>query len=411
MSESPVHGIVITPPGQISIEKGESLGVGVPPVLDLDLAAAQIARPMVATCGIVRATEPDRHRAFNFVAERFLLPELQERNARSGRKLPSVVRSALVILPLEDPARPQVLLNQEVVVRSRDQTASEDVLLGEGFQPQNIYDLTGLELGGVRVGQDGFFWITPETGGHALYFNLVPLLGQRLSEEQEAELQQAILDAMAQEYLRSYFRRGFDDEAGVRQRIAQAGWVPAPLLLPDPWLEMVDSYTRGEPDVVDLAAAAFSPDRAGAVLDLWCRDEPFAADRPFLERGIERYFAGDYISAVSVVLPRIEGIMNAVRRNAGLRAEDSVRKALVTLDSLSSGRLKGRWLRSEVLQHFESFVNEFLDKGPSARAKGPLLKRGRHGHAHGATSAEAYDQRYALQVILAIDALHFILRR
>jgi hypothetical protein len=411
MGESPVHGIIIVPRGQVKVEEGQSLDAGIPPTLDLDLAADQIKRPMLATCGIVRSPEPDRHPAFRFVAGRFLLPELERRRARLNKRLLAVIRSALVILPAEDPTQARVLLNQEVEVRSQDRATTGGVLLGEGFRPENTYDLAGLELDGLQAGRDGFFWVVPEPGGHALYFNLLPLLDHRLPEEQEAELHRAILDTMAQEYLRAFFRRGFDADAEVRQRLAQEGWVPSPLLLPDPWLEMVDSFTRGEPDVTDLAAAAFPSERAEAVLDLWCRDQPFTADRPFLERGIERYFAGDYISAVSVMLPRIEGIMNAVRRDAGLRAENSVRQALTTLDSLSSGPLKGRWLRSEVLQHFESFVHAFLDSGPSARAKGPLLKRGRHGHAHGATSAAAYDQRYALQAILAIDALHFILRR
>ncbi|MGH7528236.1 MAG: hypothetical protein ACREMX_16200 [Gemmatimonadales bacterium] len=45
------------------------------------------------------------------------------------------------------------------------------------------------------------------------------------------------------------------------------------------------------------------------MLNSWIADEPFASDRGFLERGIERYQAGDYISAVSVLLPRIEGRM------------------------------------------------------------------------------------------------------
>jgi hypothetical protein len=43
-------------------------------------------------------------------------------------------------------------------------------------------------------------------------------------------------------------------------------------------------------------------------------------------------------------------------------------------------------------------------------APGASRTRGRHAHAHGATGDPQYDQLYALKIILALDALHFVAR-
>lgn len=338
----------------------------------------------------------------------FFLPEVAARDEAGGAEL----GGALVVFPAEAPHEHRVYLNDEVRIRA-DARAKYGEVAGGPLRSGDLYDLANLRLEGVREGQDGFFWVTQEPGRFALYFDLVPVLkDEEMAAEARTELTVRIMDAMAQEYLRGFLRHAFEADEGVQERMAVDGWVPAPALLPEPWASMSRAYAEGrDADAEALAADAAPRERVDGMVSAWCADEPFTSERPFLEAAVDRYFAGDYISSVSVALPRLEGIANRVRRDNQLRAENSVSKAMADLDAVSSGPTKGRWLREQVLERFGAFVERFLNAHTNARAQGPILTRGRHGHAHGASDASVYDRRYALQVLLALDALHFVLKR
>ncbi|MET0399602.1 MAG: hypothetical protein ABW277_22620 [Longimicrobiaceae bacterium] len=408
------NGILIAPPGQTKIPEGSHIKAAVPPVMDLDEASTRIDGPMLALCGVVRSAEPDRHPAFSYVRDAFVLPELAGR-AAEGQAPDSTpgIGGALVVFPAEAPPQRRVYLDDEVRVHAEVRVKYGAVRAGEPLRAGDLYDLANLRLEGVREGKDGFFWVTQEPGRFALYFDLVPVLGgEGMGAEVREALHREILDGMAQELLRGFLRLAFEEGAQVQEGMAADGWVPAPGLLPEPWTSMCRAYGEGrQGDAEALAAGAFTAERADLMLDAWCADEPFASERGFLETAVRRYFAEDYISSVSVALPRLEGIANRVRRDNQLRAENSISRAMEGLDDLSSGPTKGRWLRGQVLERFEVFVERFLDRHTNARAQGAVLVRGRHGHAHGASDASVYDRRYALQVLLAVDALHFILKR
>jgi hypothetical protein len=402
------NGIMIAPPGMAKIPKGSEIKTGVPPAMDLDEAARLVEGPMLALCGVVRSDDPDQHPAFQYVRDAFFLPEVAARDQDDGTEL----GGALVVFLAEAPHEHRVYLNDEVLIRA-DARAKYGEVVGGPLRSGDLYDLANLRLEGVREGQDGFFWVTQEPGRFALYFDLVPVLkDEEMAAQARTELTVRIMDAMAQEYLRGFLRHAFEADEGVQERMAVDGWVPAPALLPEPWAAMSRAYAEGrDADAEALAADAAPRERVDAMVAAWCADEPFTSERPFLEAAVDRYFAGDYISSVSVALPRLEGIANRVRRDNQLRAENSVSKAMADLDAVSSGPTKGRWLRGQVLERFGAFVERFLNAHTNARAQGPILTRGRHGHAHGASDASVYDRRYALQVLLALDALHFVLKR
>lgn len=405
-------GILIGPEG-MPIPEGTELLVGIPPALDLEEATALLDRPMVALCGIARSANPSEHPTFEYVRDAFLLPEIARRHQATPAGVPvDGIGGALVVFPSDVPGERCVYLNGEVRVKAGARMKYTGVEAGAPIRVSDLYDLSDLRLEGVREGTDGFFWVTQEPGRWALYFDLVPLAGDQVPDDARAELHAEIMDAMAQEHLRSFLRHAFEVDVGVQERMAKDGWVPSPALLPEPWAPMCRAYAEGhDAEAEEMAAAWVTRERVDAMLAAWVADEPFTSERPFLERTIRHYFEGDYISAVAVALPRLEGVANRVRRDGQLRAEKNVVKAMKNLDAVSSGATKGRWLRGEVLERFEAFVKRFLDRHTDARAAGPVLERGRHGHAHGASDASVYDRRYALQVLLAFDALHFILRR
>lgn len=139
-------------------------------------------------------------------------------------------------------------------------------------------------------------------------------------------------------------------------------------------------------------------------------EEPFASDRRFLEIGVERYKSADFISTVSVLLPRIEGLANRVRNSRGIGARDSISEVFKSLDQLASADMRDGYLATRIREEFEALIASFLLVRFKPSAPSAATTRGRHAHAHGATGDPHYDQSYALKIILAIDALHFVAR-
>jgi hypothetical protein len=184
---------------------------------------------------------------------------------------------------------------------------------------RDMFDLRSFALDGVDMQTDGFAWIRPERNGWALYFNFIPNGGAivRISAEDRTAVMRSVQDAIAQEMSPTFLHGVFAEGSQGRSQMATDRWCPTPILLPEPWKEMTAAYTSGKPDeATSLAVAAVSFPELDTMQATWVAEEPFASDRAFLERGIERYKAGDYISAISVLLPRRVSPIASVR-NAG----------------------------------------------------------------------------------------------
>jgi hypothetical protein len=157
---------------------------------------------------------------------------------------------------------------------------------------------------------DGFVWLRREPGGWTLYFNFLPSSGFEgdLPEEAKQQVMRAVRDAVAQEMLRAFLHGVFAEDEKVRSAMAADGWCPTPILPARPLAADVRGVSpRGSVRGGGPGRRGRGPGELDTMLASWVSEEPFASDRRFLEIGVERYKAADYISAVSVLLPRIEG--------------------------------------------------------------------------------------------------------
>ena len=97
--------------------------------------------------------------------------------------------------------------------------------------------------------------------------------------------------------------------------------------------------------------------------------------------------AGDYISTVSVLLPRIEDLGNRVREKRGLGARDKISQVFDSLDELASADVRDGYIATRIREEFGGVITSFLMVHFRPSAPGARAARGRHAHAHGTTGA------------------------
>jgi hypothetical protein len=283
---------------------------------------------------------------------------------------------------------------------------------GDPVTTADIFDIRSLWFEGVDRERDGFLWIRGDRHGVELFFNFLPARDDASPitaafAEQAAAVSAAVRRAMGRAVLRRLYAGVFATTSKVRKRMARDGWCPSPLLLPDAWRRMVAAYEAEDPGAAEgVAIAAVDAGALARAVSEWRAVEPFAADAPVLERGVERHLAGDHVSAVAVLLPRLEGLANRVRhaRSGGVPRDGGTPDALSDLDQLAGPDTREAWLPREIRVLLRATLDKFFLRpyadGPAARDA-----LGRHAHAHGATAPEHYTPAYALKVILALDAL------
>lgn len=416
---TPPAGIVVAPPGEGGPEEGDSIDLVAPPEpadLDLQKLCQKIDGPAIVPCGVLRVDDPETDPTLQQVTESYLLPELRRRGETGGATagyLP--IKQALVVISTGDEqgeAGYEVFVNEEVDVTGEISLKYGDVEKGEAIGTGELHHIHCLTF--PKVGdKESYLWLRHEPNGYALYFDFLPtLVGVDVDEETEERLSEIIREGMASEFLRGLYAGALEEPESIRKAMTVDGWFPSPAILPQPWREMCTAYDDGDPaHASELAIEAVDEESLDQMLENWVQEEPFKTDLPFLERGVQQYKEGDYVSSASVLLPRIEGLTNRALKAAGATAKSRLADAFGDVEKVATGPTQNRWIGRQLREAMNGAVDEFFmaQFNPNdPDAEGTL---GRHAHAHGATKADRYDQAYALKVLLAIDSLFFILNR
>jgi hypothetical protein len=224
-----------------------------------------------------------------------------------------------------------------------------------------------------------------------LYFNLMPLQGEPLGE----------IDRVLGEY---YDRLRFSDLYAIPGDlwpvIFDTGWFPFMNLIGGTFESMPDFMLRGILAAwEDELAKKFDATRLRALIESWKGVDAFSAHLPFAERAAERYAAGDYVSAISILWPRIEGALRHLYlgpepKPGQKKLLANVREIMEKKAAAPNSYLPGLFEQYLLLFYFRDFsINE------------DRVELGRHALAHGVTKAEEYDQRRTIQGFLILDQI------
>jgi hypothetical protein len=181
-------------------------------------------------------------------------------------------------------------------------------------------------------------------------------------------------------------------------------WFPF-LSLKDATIKRILSCASSGLPLDDLADSVAQETAAAlpTLLANWRKIPAFADHLKFLEQGVERYIAGDFISTTSIIYPRIEGLLRSHQQQADPTGQ-ATQKGLAgsAVKAAVSDRHASTPLLPDRFRHYLEAVY-FAAFDP----RDPKIKVSRNSVGHGVAAAEECSKKSATFSLLIVDQLSY----
>jgi hypothetical protein len=187
-----------------------------------------------------------------------------------------------------------------------------------------------------------------------------------------------------------------------------ANWPPAPGYYPTVVSQLhSDPNAVASDNFVEFVAVAYGRDYWDQRLTFWKETNFYDGRLAYLETAIDRYFEGDFISSICVIVPQFEGITKAYLQSCKIAPKSGFPDCVDQLKRVLLSRkiiLFPRQVIDVILNYLENghfWRNSRTISDPSSMVN-------RHGLSHGAfTGFEC--REIALKYLILLDALDFLL--
>jgi hypothetical protein len=280
-------------------------------------------------------------------------------------------------------------------VRLRKSVEKGDPLLESDF-----VDIEELRFDGIDFPAEmGVLVLFSQGWRKGLFFDFGPLLPTPVPRDYD--LTTVLAQAFNYLTFQQYFKLSEDDWT----RLLACGWFPFIGLGKDGLRDLLTRVREGW-STEDLVPALSEQLKSRLPLhrNLWRKNETVAPHIDFLEAASRRYEENDHVSTVSILYPRIEGLLRHLRAAAGgtnFRQSELAAAPLETHSAWSS--TVSRLLPQRFRQYLESVY--FASFSPGVE---PSLSR--NSVAHGVAPASLYSVKHALIGFLIVEQLCYHLR-
>jgi hypothetical protein len=280
--------------------------------------------------------------------------------------------------------------------------AKRAIEAGQPVGEDDIADVDRIDFQGIEIPDDaGVLWIFSQRWRKGLYFDLEPLHGP-VPVRRSYDLGEHLARHYAYLSFQHIFKLSEDDWA----KLFSCQWFPF-ISLKQATIRDLISHARHD---FDLNALTDRIDREivaelSTKLDTWKRNVFFSDHLPILQQAVERHVAGDYISSISILFPRIEGLMRTYHLATKSLSQMGQSELAATVtegiarpaDSLSlflPARFR-RFLTEVYFAHFDPAAPSDLS---------------RNTVSHGVAPVSQFDKKGSLLGLLIVDQLFFFMR-
>lgn len=309
--------------------------------------------------------------------------------------IPSQIDHMLVVVRTDHSAT--VYLNELSIVGHV--RASRAIKKGEAVTCDDISDIIALDLGVDIPADAGFMVLLSHGWRRGLFYDWRPLIqgcGSPRAEDLRVVFAQIHSHLLFQEFhsLTEADWRGFFAEQ----------WFPFKSLKRDTLLKMRGHVQSGWsidevlPEIVEHVRAS-----AALWVETWRKDVVLSPHIEVLERGVQRFLDGDYMSTTHLIYPRIEGIIRNDMRSTGERATQSsmAERAGQSLVHMPKSLL--------LPKHFVRYLKEVYFANFDPKATGVSVSRNSVGH--GVASTKECNEKAAVIGLLIARHLSLCLSK
>lgn len=300
--------------------------------------------------------------------------------------------SNFLILIDKKTKKAQVYINEVGIIAKV--VAKRNIEKGEGVSKNDIAGISGIELIDIEIPPDNaivfYFSIRWKKG---LYFDFSPICSNNKLINIKKELGDAYQSVLFDEFqlLDSTDNKYFYEN----------GWFPFIALLGDLFEGLIFAKKSNSPLTVaeNKIYEHFSDGiTLKSFLEKYKKNEIMQQHIPFIEAGIERFLEKDYISCISNIWLRIEGIMRYLYLGKGSPGQGTLLSNIVDM------------LNHEQVVPLIYFPNEFKEYMKTYYFKNFNLENNeiqlsRHTLGHGVSDVNSYDKKRAVIGFLIIDQL------
>jgi hypothetical protein len=271
---------------------------------------------------------------------------------------------------------------------------------GELVTSDDIADVDKLEYQGINFPPDAGIVVVFNAGRrNGFFYDLPPLVEDRSPREFDVEKSLGYFFCyLSQQHL-------FKIDDADWQVMFDGRWFPFATLKVDTRRQLVERAKARLP-LDDLLPDVAAEVHAGCE-NLKARIKAhsvFSAHSALLERAVDRYAEGDYISSTAILYPRIEGIMRSLHKFGGPATQKATQPVLAAaaVQSLSVDK-SGFLLLPEKFRDYLDKVY-FAKFDPDSPA---ILSRNSIGH--GVAEQAEYDQKAATIGLLIVEQISYFL--
>jgi hypothetical protein len=266
---------------------------------------------------------------------------------------------------------------------------------------EDISDIQKVSFSGVNLRSDlAVIYIFSNRWRRGIFFDLLPI-DPKITISQPTDL--SVLFGACYAFLTFPEIYQYQTDTELKNKLYSAGWFPFIQILGKPFNEIFNMIKNDLPltDIEKLIISSFDETKITSMYNTWVSNQLFKKREVFLKKGIEEYLEKDCISAIHILYPCIEGILQDLSYDIETQGDAGERLTTKLISYLKSKNPETRLLLPDNFKEYliDSYFMKFNRQSDE-------IDLSRHSLAHGAAiNEDDYNQAKTLQAILILDQL------
>lgn len=279
--------------------------------------------------------------------------------------------------------------------------AKKSIIVGQPVSFEDVADIRELSFRGIEIPNNaGLVFLFSVGWRKGLFYDLTPLHNEKTKLQYKPEIM------FGQLYSYLSFQEIFKITTEDWDKLFAQQWFPFISLQRNTIIELIDRV-RNDWDIDEMIEKIQDEvlNRLEPLLIAWKKNPVFQEHLSILEQAAERYHAKDYISSISILFPRIEGIMRSYHRAKQVK-DEATQKNLVT-SVIEIGGAKTHSYSFLLPNRFDAYLRQvyFANFDPN-----DPKNISRNTVSHGLAPTKDFSLKSATIALLLVDQITYFLR-